>query len=283
MDHVRVLTEERGDDKAFLWTAREEIDYPPAMMRTLRLTIEYDGTSYVGWQRQVNGLSIQQLVEEALGQVVREKVVLHSAGRTDAGVHARAMIAHFRTENPFPLVAFREGVNRFLPNDIAIKEVAEESFDFHARFSAAGKWYRYTLYNGVIRSPTYARTAWHIRQDLDFAAMQAAAQALIGEHDFAAFRTSNCDAKTTVREVYSLDLQRIGELIVLDVRGNGFLRHMVRIIVGTLVEIGLHKRPANDIYRLLQRAPGLRAGVNAPSQGLCLMEVYYPAKKSTSR
>jgi tRNA pseudouridine38-40 synthase len=245
-------------------------------MRTLRLTIEYDGTNYVGWQRQATGPSIQQLVEDALGQIIREKVVLHSSGRTDAGVHARAMIAHFRTECDFPLVAFREGVNRFLPNDIAIRAVAEETDEFHARFSADSKWYRYQIFTAPVRSPATTRTSWHIRQELDFAAMQEAARAFVGMHDFAAFRTSNCDARTTEREIYSLDLQRDGDLIILDVRGSGFLRHMVRIIVGTLVEIGLHKRPIADVPRLLTRAPGLRAGVNAPPQGLCLMEVYYP-------
>lgn len=249
-------------------------------MRTIRLTIAYDGTNYVGWQRQATGPSIQQLVEDALGQIVREKVVLHSSGRTDAGVHARAMIAHFRTECNFPLVAFREGVNRFLPDDIAIQDVAEESDDFHARFSADSKWYRYCIYNAPVRSPAYTRTSWHIRQDLDFAAMEEAARALVGMHDFAAFRTSNCDARTTEREIYSLNLQRDGELMIIDVRGSGFLRHMVRIIVGTLVEIGLQRRPITDIPRLLHREPGLRAGVNAPPQGLCLMEVYYPAPES---
>ncbi|PKN13631.1 MAG: tRNA pseudouridine(38-40) synthase TruA [Deltaproteobacteria bacterium HGW-Deltaproteobacteria-4] len=245
-------------------------------MRTIRLTIEYDGTAYVGWQRQAKGRSIQQLLEEALGQIVREKVVLHSSGRTDAGVHARAMIAHFRTESPFPLVAFREGVNRFLPDDIAVREAVEETRDFHARFSAGGKWYRYRIFTAPVRSPAFTRTAWHIRQDLDFATMAAAARFFVGRHDFAAFRTTSCDARTTIREIYSLDLQRDGEIITIDVHGSGFLRHMVRIIVGTLVEIGLHKRPAEDIPRLLAREPGLRAGVNAPPQGLCLMEVYYP-------
>jgi tRNA pseudouridine38-40 synthase len=245
-------------------------------MRTIRLTIEYDGTAYVGWQRQAKGRSIQQLLEEALGQIVREKVVLHSSGRTDAGVHARAMIAHFRTKSTFPLVAFREGVNRFLPDDIAIREAVEETANFHARFSAGGKWYRYQIFTAPVRSPAFTRTAWHLRQELDFAAMQEAARAFVGLHDFAAFRTSNCDARTTEREIYSLDLQRDGELIILDVRGSGFLRHMVRIIVGTLVEIALRKRPVDDVPRLLTRTPGLRAGVNAPPQGLCLMEVYYP-------
>jgi tRNA pseudouridine38-40 synthase len=250
-------------------------------MRTIRLTIEYDGTAYVGWQRQAKGRSIQQLPEEALGQIVREKVVLHSSGSTVAGVHARALIAHFRTRSTFPLVAFREGVNRFLPDDIAVREAVEETSDFHARFSAGGKWYRYQIFTAPVRSPAFTRTAWHIRQDLDFEAMSAAAHFFIGRHDFAAFRTTSCDARTTVREITALDLRREGNLITIDVRGSGFLRHMVRIIVGTLVEIGLRKRPIGDVARLLARDPGLRAGVNAPPQGLCLMEVYYPEEELT--
>lgn len=249
-------------------------------MRTIRLTIEYDGTAYVGWQRQAKGRSIQQVIEEALGQVVREKVVLHSSGRTDAGVHARAMIAHFRTNCHFPLVAFREGVNRFLPDDIAVKEAAEADDDFHARFSAGGKWYRYQIYLAPVRSPAFTRTTWHIRQELDFEAMKLATASFIGRHDFSAFRTTSCDARTTVREIYSIELRRDADLITIDVRGSGFLRHMVRIIVGTLVEIGLQRRPITDIPRLLARDPNLRAGVNAPPQGLCLMEVYYPAEES---
>jgi tRNA pseudouridine38-40 synthase len=186
------------------------------------------------------------------------------------------MIAHFRTRSTFPLVAFREGVNRFLPDDIAVREAVEETADFHARFSAGGKWYRYRIFTAPVRSPAFTRTAWHIRQELDFEAMSAAARFFIGRHDFAAFRTTSCDARTTVREITAFDLQREGDLITIDVRGSGFLRHMVRIIVGTLVEIGLHRRPAEDIARLLARDPQLRAGVNAPPQGLCLMEVYYP-------
>lgn len=245
-------------------------------MRTIRLTLEYDGTAYAGWQRQAPGtLSIQQVVEEALGQIVHEKVVLHGSGRTDAGVHARAMVAHFRTEKTHPLSAFREGVNRFLPADIAVKDVAEAPDDFHARFSACGKWYRYTIYTGAIRSPLLCRYAWHMPHSLDEAAMLTAARAFIGRKDFGAFRTSNCDAKTTHREIHAFDLVRNGELLCLDLRGSGFLRHMVRIIAGTLVEIGRHRRPVDDIERLLDREPLLCAGLNAPPQGLCLMEVFY--------
>lgn len=247
------------------------------MSRTVRLTLEFDGTAYIGWQRQGPGvgLSVQQAVEKALEQILREKVTLHSSGRTDAGVHARAMVAHFRTEKTIPLSAFREGVNRFLPLDIAVRAAEEADFRFHARFDAKGKWYRYTIQNGPIRAPLLTRYAWNVREPLDLSAMTSAAHAFQGRHCFSAFRTSNCDAQTTHREIYSVDLTRQEELIHIDVRGSGFLRHMVRIMAGTLVEVGLHKRPLEDVARLLTGGSGLRSGITAPAQGLCLMEVYY--------
>lgn len=244
-------------------------------MRTIRLTIEFDGTPFVGWQRQALGLSVQQALEEALERILEEPVTVHGSGRTDAGVHARGLVAHFRTAKTIPLSAFREGVNRFLPSEIAIHSAEEAAPAFHARHDACGKWYRYTLQTGPVRAPLVARQAWHLRPPLDLERMRAAATHFVGRHDFAVFRTSHCDAKTTIREIYSVDLHEEGELIHIDVRGNGFMRHMVRIMVGTLVEIGLRKRPVEDVIRLLAKDTELRAGMTAPAQGLCLMEVYY--------
>jgi tRNA pseudouridine38-40 synthase len=244
-------------------------------MRTIKLTLEFDGTDYVGWQRQPNGLSIQQSVEEALRQVIGQRVVLHSSGRTDAGVHARRMIAHFHTDLALPLSAFREGVNRFLPRDIAVRCAEEAADDFHARFDARGKWYRYTLYLNAVRSPLYDRFSWHIRAPLDLAAMVDAARSFVGCHDFAAFRTTGCAARFTEREIFSLDVGCEGERVHFDVRGSGFLRNMVRMIVGTLVEVGLGKRSAASIGPLLEGTATHSAGATAPSRGLCLMEVWY--------
>lgn len=246
-------------------------------MRTIKLTIEFDGTAYVGWQRQANGMSVQQVVEEALQRVVGDEVCLLSSGRTDAGVHARGMVAHFRTERQLPLCAFAGGVNRLLPPDIAIKQAEEAPPDFHARHNARGKWYRYTIQNGPLRAPLVARFAWNVRRPLDRAAMAAAARHLIGYHDFAAFRTTGCDARTTERTIFRINLSEEGpELIHIDVVGDGFMRHMVRILVGTLVEIGLGKRPVDDTARLLSPERGsLPSGATAPAQGLTLMEVYY--------
>ncbi|MDT8441728.1 MAG: tRNA pseudouridine(38-40) synthase TruA [Desulfuromonadales bacterium] len=244
-------------------------------MRTILLIIEYDGTAYSGWQIQPNGLAVQQVVEEALARVVGVPVRLHSAGRTDAGVHARAMPAHLQTDRSLPLAAFREGVNRFLPADVAVKEVREMPADFHARFAARGKWYRYTLYRGAIRSPLVARCSWHLPGQLDLVAMRQAAQLLVGEHDFRAFRSSACSAQGTVRRLTAVEIDAAGELLQIDVHGSGFLKNMVRMLVGTLVEIGRGKRPVADIPRLLAGDSPLRCGVTAPPQGLCLMEVRY--------
>jgi tRNA pseudouridine38-40 synthase len=245
-------------------------------MRTILLLLEYDGTNFSGWQLQPNGRSVQEVVELALANLLGEAVRLHSAGRTDAGVHARAMPAHFTTARTLPLRAFREGLNRLLPADVAVREACEVPATFHARFTAQGKWYRYTILRAPVRSPLLLRTTWQLRGQLDLAAMQAAAELLVGEHDFAAFRASGCAARTTVRRLESVELVEEGDLLHIDVRGSGFLRNMVRMLAGTLVEVGGGRRPAQDIVRLLAREAGVRCGPTAPPQGLCLMAVSYP-------
>jgi tRNA pseudouridine38-40 synthase len=245
------------------------------VVKKIRLILEYDGTAYSGWQCQANGLSVQAVVEAALRQLTGEAIRVVASGRTDAGVHARGMTIHFRTERDLPLRAFREGMNRLLPADVAVRAAAEVPVDFHARHSAKGKWYRYTIFNAPARSPLYARVTWHIRLPLDREAMRQAARDLVGRHDFAAFRAAGCDAKETVREIFSVELCPEGDLLHIDIRGGGFLRNMVRVIAGTLVEIGQGKRSPNDIGRLLQVGTRQAAGVTAPPQGLCLMQVWY--------
>lgn len=243
-------------------------------MANICLILEYDGTAYAGWQVQPNGLSIQQVVENSLAELLGTDVRLISSGRTDAGVHARGMVANFHTDRALPMSAYREGLNGLLPADIAVREAREVAQDFHARFDARGKWYRYTLCLTPVRSPLTARYSWNLRSCLDDAAMAQAASRFEGVHDFAAFRTSGCNAKTTVREIYSVGLQREGELLHIDVRGSGFLRNMVRVIVGTLVDVGLGKKNADSIADLLRAGRG-PAGRTAPAQGLCLMQVWY--------
>ena len=244
-------------------------------MRTILLIIEYDGTAYCGWQIQPNGVAVQEVVEHALAVILGHEVRIHSSGRTDAGVHARGMAAHFLTDAGLPLQAFREGVNGYLPQDVAIRSVHEMPQDFHARFSAKGKSYRYTIYRDRIRSPLAARTAWHLRGDLDLARMHSAAQSLVGEHDFRAFRSSACAAQTTTREIFGIDITEDSAFVYVDIRGSGFLKNMVRMIVGTLVEVGLNRRPAEDLGKLVAAEPGLRCGPTAPAHGLCLQDVWY--------
>lgn len=244
-------------------------------MRTVKLIIEYDGTNYSGWQVQPNGITIQQVMEEALARLLNCAVRLRSSGRTDAGVHAKGMVAMFQTESVIPLRAFADGLNTLLPPDIAVREAAEVPPDFNPRADAVGKHYRYTIYNGLRRSPLVRLYAWHLRERLDLEAMQKGAEHFIGELDFAAFRSSGCAAETTRRRIDSLTVSRDTDMIYIDVRGSGFLRNMVRIMVGTLVEIGLGKRFPEGIPAIFTALDRSAAGITAPPQGLCLMEVFY--------
>ena len=245
-------------------------------MRNIKLVIEYDGTSYCGWQVQPNGITIQEVMEDALARMLGERTTLHSSGRTDAGVHARGMVGCFKTEKGLPLSAFREGLNTLLPGDIAVRDACEVPPGFHPRFDAQAKHYRYTILLDNLRSPLARHTAWRLRGRLDADAMREACALFVGEHDFVAFRASNCAAKTTVRRIYSMDLVQEGQFLHLDIKGSGFLKNMVRIITGTLVEVGQGKRKADDVARLLSSGDRQSSGVTVPPQGLCLMQVFYP-------
>ncbi len=244
-------------------------------MRTIRLSIEYDGTNYVGWQTQPNGLAVQQVIEEALFQLLGEKVSLRSSGRTDAGVHARCMAAAFQTSAKMPLRAFVDGTNRFLPPDIAILDAVEVPTDFNPIRDAHAKHYRYTVLTTASRSPLHRFHSWHVKEPLDIAAMKAAAARFVGRHDFAAFRASNCATKTSVRRIDSVDVSKEGDFIVIDVVGEGFLKNMVRVMVGTLVDIGKGRFSEEYVSWLLLDRDRKKAGVTAPACGLCLMKVYY--------
>lgn len=243
--------------------------------KQVRLVIEYDGTRYAGWQVQPNGTAIQQVVEEGLFALLGHPVRLVSSGRTDAGVHALGMVACFKTSRELPERAFRDGLNRYLPEDIVIRQASVVPLTFHPRFDSRGKWYRYTLHLSPVRAAINRHTCWTIKKPLDLQAMKQGASFLVGRHDFASFRASNCGAKTTTREIFSIDIVPDGPLLHIDVKGGGFLKFMVRIIVGTLVEIGLGARPHEDIPQLLIQGSRERAGKTAPPCGLCLMEVWY--------
>jgi len=243
-------------------------------MRQIKLIIEYDGTAYVGWQLQPNGLSIQQVMEGALAKLLGEEVRLHSSGRTDAGVHARGMVACFRTDKGLPLSAFSDGLNSHLPPDIAVHGASEVPLDFSPRFHATGKHYRYTIVRTVRRSPLARLYAWHVRGVLNLELMRRGATCFVGEHDFAAFRTSGCASERTVRRIDAVAISQDGDFITIDVHGSGFLRNMVRIMAGTLVAVGQGKMAPEHVAACLED-PRLRAGPTAPAQGLCLEEVYY--------
>ena len=244
-------------------------------MRTIRLIIEYDGTAYSGWQVQPNGLAVQQVMEEALAKLLGEPVKLRSSGRTDAGVHAFGMAAAFTTSRSLPLQAFVDGTNRFLPDDIAVQAAAEAPSGFRPIADALCKHYRYSIYNTAVRSPLRRHTSWHVREALDMEAMRQAAAHLVGRHDFAAFRAANCVAKTTVRRVDSVEVARDGRMIIIDVVGEGFLKNMVRVMAGTLVDVGRGRFSPEHVAWLLEHPDRKKAGVTAPACGLCLISVTY--------
>lgn len=247
-------------------------------MRNIKLIIEYDGTAYCGWQVQPNGITVQEVMEEALCRMLGEPAKLRSSGRTDARVHARGMVACFNTEKGLPLRAFREGLNTLLPNDIAVRDACEVPLPFNPRADALAKHYRYTILLDNLRSPLARHTAWRLSGRLDLDAMRAACAFFVGEHDFAAFRASNCAAKTTVRKINSLEVVQDGPLVHIDVNGTGFLKNMVRIIAGTLHEVGQGKRTPQDVAKLLLEGDRQLSGMTAPPHGLCLMQVFYPAE-----
>ena len=245
-------------------------------MRTIKLTIEYDGTDYAGWQIQPNGLAVQQVIEEALQRLLGEKVRLRSSGRTDAGVHARGMVAAFQTTTSLPLRAYVEGVNRFLPPDVAILDASHAPPNFRPIGDALSKHYRYTIFMTPVRSPLHRYQTWQVRESLDLDAMKEAARHFVGTHDYTAFRASNCSARTTVRRVDGVTVARSGSLVTIDVVGEGFLKNMVRVMAGTLVDIGRGRFRPEHVAWLLKNRDRKKAGVTAPACGLCLMKVEYP-------
>ncbi|WP_321370367.1 tRNA pseudouridine(38-40) synthase TruA [uncultured Desulfuromusa sp.] len=244
-------------------------------MVRIKLIVAYDGTNYVGWQYQPNGISVQQRLEQALRDLTGIAHTVYSSGRTDSGVHARGMVCHLDTEKTLPETAWREGLNRFLPDDIAVRHAEQVDQQFHARFSARGKRYRYTILRDSVRSPLDRTDSWQVKKPLDVEKMQQAALSFIGRHDFAAFRTSGCSAGTTIREIFSITFSGEDSLLHIDVCGSGFLRNMIRMMVGTLVQIGRGKRPVDAIQSLLADPGSAPSPLTAPAKGLCLMEVWF--------
>jgi len=247
-------------------------DAPP---RTLRLVIEYDGTDFSGWQRQLGQRTVQACLEEALQAMTGQALRVTGAGRTDAGVHAEGQVASVKLSSRIPVGGFLRGLNAQLPPDVAIKDVRDADAGFDARRSARGKSYRYQIWNHLTRSPLERRTSWHHRAALDTQAMREAAAAFVGTHDFRAFRASDCDRKNTVRLIRQFEVERQGALIRCEVEGTAFLKNMVRIMVGTLVQAGMGQLDAAGVRRLLEAGDRTQSGVTAPAHGLTLVRVTY--------
>ena len=245
-------------------------------MRRIRLVIEYDGTSYVGWQVQPNGVSIQEKLNEALLKITKEPIQVHGSGRTDSGVHARAQVGHFDTNVRMDASKFSVAMNSMLPRDIRILYSEEVSESFHSRFSAKEKTYLYTIQQGPYARVLTRNTALHIHHSLDLQAMQCAAKSCIGEHDFRAFMSTGRDVSNTVRTLSQSEWIKDGPFLYYVVTGNGFLYNMVRILVGTMIEIGMRRMPDDSIEKALLSFDRRNAGPTAPAHGLTLMRVRYP-------
>ena len=244
----------------------------------IALGIEYDGSGFAGWQRQPHASSVQGALERALSNVADHEVTVICAGRTDAGVHATAQVVHFETSAVRTPHSWMFGTNSNLPPEVCVTWAQAVDADFHARFSAVGRAYRYIILNrpmrpGLLRN----RVSWDYRP-LDAGRMAEAAQALIGEQDFSSFRALACQAKHPVREIYALDVHRSGEFVYLDVAANAFLHHMVRNIAGVLMTVGCGERPVDWVTDVLAARDRTAGGVTAPPGGLYLVQVRYPAR-----
>ena len=246
-------------------------------MPRYRITIEYAGEGFVGWQRQANGFSVQEALETALAKLTGEKALVQGAGRTDAGVHATGQAAHFDLSRPFDLKAIRDGLNFHLkPAPVAVLDAAEASPEFHARFSAIGRRYRYRILNR--RSPPVLERGrvWFFGKPLDVDAMRSGAERLVGCHDFSSFRAVQCQAKSPVKTLDALDVRQTGDEVVIETAARSFLHNQVRIMAGTLVRVGEGAWSPDDVAAALEARDRSAGGPTAPPEGLCLTAVLYP-------
>lgn len=252
-----------------------------------KLTVAYDGTAYQGWQVQKIGLGVQQKVEEALAKLFPSGPRLHSSSRTDTGVHALGMVAHFevpREESRMPGRKLALALNAWLPEDIRVLAAAKAGKDFHARFGATGKQYRYAVWNQPAMNPLVRATAWHVPKPLDLAAMRRAAALFLGTHDFQSFAANPGYRKaSTVRTLTRCDVKRSGALLRFIIEGDGFLYKMCRGIVGTLVQVGLGKFSEEQLNSMLAKKDRRVSGMTAPAHGLVLWKVFYGGKPKVSR
>ena len=242
------------------------------------LGIEYDGTHFAGWARQPGARTVAEVLERALSAVAAHPVSTVCAGRTDAGVHATGQVVHFDAEATRPERAWSLGVNTYLPADVSVRWACEPGEDFHARYSARRRHYRYVIYNHTTRSPLLASRTARLYRRLDVAAMRRAARELVGEHDFSAYRASDCQARNPVRSVFHLEVERHGDFVVIDVCANAFLKRMVRNLAGVLQAVGCGDRPVEWAGAVLASRCRVCGGVTAPPQGLYLTRVEYETR-----
>lgn len=245
-------------------------------MTRIALAVEYDGEGFCGWQRQPHCHSVQAELESALSSIAQTPITVYCAGRTDTGVHAAAQVVHFETDVERPLRAWSFGVNSHLRRNVAVHWASTVPEHFHARFSATSRRYRYTLLNRSTRPGYQAGTISWERAPLDAARMHDAAQALLGEHDFSSFRSSECQATHAIRYISQLTVERQANRVVVDITANGFLHNMVRIITGSLLAVGRGDRPVEWLGQLLEARDRTMAGATAPPYGLCFMQPSYP-------
>jgi len=245
-------------------------------MKNIKLIIEYDGTKYNGWQTQKNGNGIQDLITNAIHQVTGEEIKLNGSGRTDAGVHAIGQTANFKTECSIPVNKFPEAINKFLPKDIVIKEAISVPSDFHARYSVKGKKYMYIVNNSKYRSGLHYNYEYHFNNELDYKSMKKAAEHFEGTYDFRGFMASGSSVKDTIRTIEKVQVKKREDgKIIFNFTGNGFLYNMVRIMVGTLLDVGVGKIKPEEIPSIIKSKDRTKAGKTVPAQGLYLVEVYY--------
>ena len=244
-------------------------------MKRIKLTVAYDGTDYCGWQIQPNGITVEKVLNRALSRLTGEDIAVTGASRTDAGVHAEGNVAVFDTASTIPPGRFSYAVNTLLPEDVVVVKSEEVAADWHPRYQESVKTYAYHILNCEMPDPVQRKYVWHVNCPLDLEKMRTAAEYLTGEHDFKSFCSIHTGAKTTVRTIYSMDVERSGEVITIRVSGNGFLYNMVRIITGTLVEAGRGFRQPESVKELLDADERGKAGPTAPAQGLLLESIEY--------
>ena len=239
------------------------------------LLIEYDGKNFSGWQRQIGSRTVEEEIEKIISDLTKENIKLIGSGRTDAKVHALGQVANFKTRSKIPPSQFRYILNNRLPGDITIKESKEVAKDFHSRFSAKAKKYKYIIYNNKIPSAIYRNFTYHIIRDIDIDKMKDASKVFIGTHDFASFKGRKSIVKDTIRTIYKIEINKNKDLIEITIIGKSFLRYMIRIIIGTLLEVGYGNLTREDVRQIIDSKNRKNAKKTADPQGLYLMKVYY--------